>query len=73
MRYRLSTLLILLAVGPPVLAAAWWCFCRPVPVWVFAVVLAALIPELLLVAFCYGFGAICHLIGRLPGGRGGQE
>jgi hypothetical protein len=25
MRYRLRTLLIVLAVGPPVLAVAWWC------------------------------------------------
>jgi len=24
MRYRLRTLLIVLALGPPVLAAAWW-------------------------------------------------
>jgi hypothetical protein len=24
MRYRLRTLLILLAIGPPILAGAWW-------------------------------------------------
>jgi len=29
MRYRLGTLLIVLALGPPVLASVWWAFNAP--------------------------------------------
>lgn len=28
MRYRLRTLLIVLALGPPLLGAAWWGYCK---------------------------------------------
>ena len=68
MRYRLRTLLIVLAVVPPLLAVAWW-YGQRIPIWVFAVLLVAAIPQLLVAAFVYGFGLVCYLVGRLPGGR----
>jgi hypothetical protein len=33
MQYRLRTLLIVLALGPPVLAGAWWVWPAPAPVY----------------------------------------
>ena len=68
LRYKLRTLLILLVVGPPLLAVAWWYF-RRIPLWVVALIAIAALPELLVAAFINGFGALCHLIGRLPGGQ----
>ena len=68
MRYRLRTLLILLAVGPPIIAAAWWCGTQ-IPVWVYFLAFIALLPDLLIAGFAYTFGALCHLIGWLPGGN----
>ena len=68
MRYRLRTLLIALAIGPPLLAGVWWCLGR-IPVWVYVLAVVAMLPELLIAAFAYTFGAICHLIGWLPDGR----
>jgi hypothetical protein len=70
MRYRLRTLLIILALGPPVFAVAWSIYSQRLPLWlVLAVSLVTIIPWLLVGAFGYGFGALCHLIARLPGGR----
>jgi hypothetical protein len=33
-----------------------------------ALAIVAALPYLLMATFGYGFGALCHLIGRLPGG-----
>ena len=46
MRYRLRTLLIVLALGPPILAAAWWATKTLTDTAVFIVVLgiAAAVP-----------------------------
>ena len=46
MRYRLRTLLIVLALGPPILAAGWWAMKTLTDTAIFIVVLgiAAVIP-----------------------------
>jgi len=61
------TLLILLAILPPVLALAGWCWKMAVAALVLA--LLGMFPELLVAGFVYAFGAICHLIGRFPDGK----
>ncbi|MDX1948052.1 MAG: hypothetical protein SFU86_21820 [Pirellulaceae bacterium] len=63
MRYRLRTLLILIAVGPPVIALAWWYGRAVIGVVVLAMIFC---PEILFGVFAYTFGGLCHLIGRLP-------
>jgi hypothetical protein len=72
MRFPLRTLLILLAVGPPILAVSWWYF-RRIPGWVLVMVAIAVLPELVMATFIHGFGALCHWIGRLPGGHDPKE
>ena len=70
MQFHLRTLLIILALGPPALAGTWWLYTHPVAVWAFAIAaLIVFIPNLILAVFGYGFGGLCHLIGRLPGGN----
>jgi hypothetical protein len=70
MRYRLRTQLIVLAIGPPVLALAWRLYSERIPLWVIVVVtVVAALPYLIVATFGYGFGALCYLIGRLPGGN----
>jgi len=69
-RYKLRTLLILLAVGPVVLAFVWQCYVAKAPAWlIVALLLIAAIPSSFVLAFGYGFGALCHLIARIPGGN----
>jgi hypothetical protein len=63
MQYRLRTLLILLAIGPPVLAGAWFCV-RSGPwawgefaalaVYLGAIFLIALLPVLIAIRFVRG-------------------
>jgi hypothetical protein len=65
MRYRLRTLMILMAVLPPILAGAWW-FSQRVTFWILALALIALIPELLLRMFGYTFYVLCRLAGGWP-------
>jgi hypothetical protein len=70
MRFRLRTLLLALALGPPVLAIAWALYREPIPHWLLlAISLFAIIPWLIIGTFGYGFGALWHLIARLPGGH----
>ena len=59
MRYRLRTLLILMAVGPPIIALAWWYGRLAVGVLILALIV---FPELLI----YAFGGLYYLIGGKP-------
>lgn len=72
LRYKLRTLLIVLALGPPLIAVAWW-YGQRIPAWVIALAVCAMIPHLLMGAFGYGFGVLCHLIARLPGGHDDRD
>ena len=65
MRFRLRTLMILLAVGAPVIALAWWYGRAALGIFLLTVIFC---PELLFGVFTYTFGALCHFIGRLPEG-----
>ena len=49
MRYRLRTLLILLAILPPVLAAGWWLWhvSAILVVWIVAMAFLAFLPPLI--------------------------
>jgi len=69
MRFSLRTLLIVMVLGPPALAAAWWygkILLGLIALAVIACPPLVLEPAMLLCG--YTFGALCHLIGRLPGG-----
>lgn len=61
MRYRLRTLLIVLAIGPPVLAVIWW-YGR-------IVVGVSLLVTFVVGLLILGFGGLFHLISRLHGGN----
>jgi hypothetical protein len=63
MRYSIRTLLVLMAIMPPMLAVGWW-YWRPA----LSVLLLAIIfcPELPFALLGYTFGGLCHLIGWLP-------
>jgi hypothetical protein len=63
MRFRLRTLLIALALGPPVLALAWW-YGR-VAIGELLLVLLTL-PALIFFILGYTFDVLCHLIGVKP-------
>jgi len=66
MRFRLRTLLILLAVGPPVIALAWWYGRVAIGVFLLALFFC---PELIFGVFAHTFGALCHWIGGKPRDR----
>ena len=71
MRYRLHTLLILMAVLPPVLAVVWWMFSDWRAV-VFVLVLTCLMDITLPLSILgHGFAALCRLAGGKRGGDGG--
>ena len=55
-RYKLRTLLIALAIGPPIIALAWWYGRLAVGVLALALLV---FPELLV----YAFGGLCYLFG----------
>jgi hypothetical protein len=57
MRYRLRTLLIVLALGPPVLAGAWWAINRG---W-----LQFTLPALLVIAFPFGLAYVASRFASL--------
>jgi fatty-acid desaturase len=59
MRYRLRTLMIVLALGPPIIALAWWYGRLAVGVLVLALIV---FPELLI----YAFAGLYHLFGGKP-------
>jgi hypothetical protein len=59
-RYKLRTLMILLAVLPPLIALAWWYWRVAVGMIVLAIFID---PGLPIVLFGYTFGALCHLAG----------
>jgi hypothetical protein len=63
MRYRLRTLMIVLALGPPVIALAWWYGRVAIGVFLLAILVC---PELIFGAFVYTFGALCHLLSGKP-------
>ena len=67
MRYGLRTLLIVLALGPPAIALAWWYGRVAIGLFLLALLVC---PELIFGAviytFVYTFGALCHLIGGKP-------
>ena len=65
-RYKLRTLLIVLALGPPIIALAWWYGRTAIVLFLLACLVC---PELVFAAFGYGFGGLCHLIAKLPGGN----
>lgn len=70
MRFRLRTLMIVLAIGPPLLAAVWWYWQAALAFIALAFILEpALFINAIIGIFCYTFGGLCHLIGRLPGGH----
>jgi hypothetical protein len=74
LRYRLRTLLIVLAIGPPLIALAWWYGKAALGILILALLVSPmLILDLLMAVFVNGFGALCHLIGRLPGGNDRQD
>ena len=66
MRFRLRTLMIVVAIGPPVIALAWW-YGR----WIIAVLVITLLvsPSLIFDAVnlsYYSFRAVRRLIGGSP-------
>ncbi len=64
MRYRLRTLMIVLAVGPAVLALAWW-YCKfAIGLFVLALIVCPAVIFDAAMLFCYSFGALCHLFGE---------
>ena len=65
MRYSLRALMVLLTVGPPVIALAWWYGRVVVTVFVLTMIVC---PDVLFLVFGYTFGGLCHWIGKLPEG-----
>jgi hypothetical protein len=64
MRYRLGTLLVLMAIGPPVIALAWWYWQATLALLALAFIFEpAIFINAIAVTFIYGFGALCQLIG----------
>jgi hypothetical protein len=59
MRFRLRTLLVVLALGPPIIALGWWYGRLAVGVLALALIV---FPELLI----YAFGGLYLLIGGKP-------
>jgi hypothetical protein len=69
MRFRLRTLLIVLALGPPVIALAWWYW----KVALDLLPLALLFPYLILLSLARMFDALCQLIGVKPRGDSAEN
>jgi hypothetical protein len=63
MRYKLRTLPILSAAGPPLIALTWWYEKTVMGVLVLSAIFC---PDLVLGVAFYTFGALCHLIGGKP-------
>ena len=70
MQFRLRSLLIVLALGPPFIALVWWYWKTALVMYLLACLVC---PELALLpfiaAFGYGFAGLCHLIAKSPGGN----